>query len=91
MLNSDALPWVETATHLGHELHQQCTMEYDARCKRANFIEKTTSIRETFNFARPEQKLSAISIYAGGEFMASRCGTCSVRGRSPPSSAGTPP
>jgi hypothetical protein len=68
LLNGDALPWVDTATHLGHELHQQCTMEYDARCKRASFIEKTTSIRETFNFARPEQKLSAISIYAGGMY-----------------------
>ena len=82
MLNGDALPWVETATHLGHELHQQCTMEYDGKCKRANYINNkranyinnkmakyinnTITLRETFDFARPEQKLSAISVYAGG-------------------------
>ena len=68
MLNGDARPWVETATHLGHELHQMCTMEYDARCKSASYIKKTTSIRETFDFAWPEQKLSALSIYAGGMY-----------------------
>ena len=28
------LPWVTHATHLGHELHQDCTMEYDAKIKR---------------------------------------------------------
>ena len=66
VLNGDALPWVETATHLGHELHQQCNMEYDAKCKRASYIDKTTTIRETFDFARPNQKRSAISIYTGG-------------------------
>ena len=66
VLNGDVLPWVETATHLGHELHQLCNMEYDTKCKRASFIQKTTNIREMFDFARPEQKLSAISVYAGG-------------------------
>ena len=68
VLNGVALPWVETANHLGHELHQICNMEYNARCKRASYIEKTTTIKETFDFARPEQKLSAISIYAGGMY-----------------------
>ena len=32
------LPWVETATHLGHELHQLCNMDYDVKTKRAQFI-----------------------------------------------------
>ena len=64
VLNGLPLPWVETATHLGHELHQKCTMEYDAKCKRGAFIEKTTNIRETFSFARPEEQMAAISTYA---------------------------
>ena len=32
------LPWVATATHLGHELHESGSMEYDAVVKRAIFI-----------------------------------------------------
>ena len=32
------LPWVVHATHLGHELHQLCDMEFDAKTKRARFI-----------------------------------------------------
>ena len=27
-LGDDDLPWVVHATHLGHELHQMCNMEY---------------------------------------------------------------
>lgn len=65
ILNGNPLPWVETATHLGHELHQNCNMEYDTKCKRAAYIDKTTTLRESFNFASPEQKLRAISVYAG--------------------------
>ena len=29
LLNGRPLPWVETATHLGHELHQNCNMAFD--------------------------------------------------------------
>ena len=43
-------------------------MEYDCGVKRAMYIDKTTTLRETFKFARPEQKLEAISIYAGGYY-----------------------
>ena len=57
------LPWVEKATHLGHEIHQDCNMEYDSNCKRGIFIENTTAIRETFSFADPPQILQAIQIY----------------------------
>ena len=35
------LPWVQHATHLGHELHQTCSMEFDANIKRAQFIENS--------------------------------------------------
>ena len=57
------LPWVEKATHLGHEIHQDCNMDYDLNCKRGIFIENTTAIRETFSFADPPQILRAIQIY----------------------------
>ena len=40
-------------------------MQYDTKCKRAAYIDKTTSLRESFNVASPEQKLWAISVYAG--------------------------
>ena len=65
-LNGVALPWVETADHLGHKLHQTCNMDYDASCKRAPYIDKTTTLQETFSYARPEEKLLALSVYAGG-------------------------
>ena len=58
------LPWVTHATHLGHELHQDCTMNMDTRMKRAAFIKSSTDIRIMFNFARPPQILNAISVYS---------------------------
>ena len=57
------LPWVNVATHLGHELHRDATMEHDCKCKRAQFIDKSTSIRETFQFADQQQILNAVMIY----------------------------
>lgn len=57
------LPIVESATHLGHELHQDASMDYDCKCKRAIFIDKSTTIRESFGFANEEQILSAIKVY----------------------------
>ena len=41
------LPWVVHATHLGHELHQLCTMEFDANMKRGQFIDNSVKIQET--------------------------------------------
>jgi hypothetical protein len=57
------LPWVEKASHLGHELHQDCNMDYDCNCKRGKFIETSSSIRKTFKFANPPQVLQAIQVY----------------------------
>ena len=57
------LPWVASATHLGHKLHQDCSMDYDSKCKRGRFIENSTSMRETFKFARPDQILQAIQVH----------------------------
>ena len=58
------LPWVTHATHLGHELHQDCTMNMDTRMKRASFITNSTANRTTFKFARSPQVLNAISVYS---------------------------
>lgn len=57
------LPWVLTATHLGHELHQMCSMEHDIKTKKAMFINNSTDIRDTFRFAKPDQILKATSLY----------------------------
>jgi hypothetical protein len=57
ILNDRPLPWVRTATHLGHELIKKCSMEHAARVTRAKYIDKSTGIREMFSFARPQQIL----------------------------------
>ena len=63
MLAGRELPWVQTATHLGHELHESGKMEHDAKIKRAEFIDKSVEIRETFKFASPVEILRALKIY----------------------------
>ena len=64
-LNGSDLPWVLHATHLGHELHQLCDMEYDAKTKRAQYIQTAIQIQETFSFANPPELIKAIQTYAG--------------------------
>ena len=63
-LFGEELPWVDSAEHLGHTLHKNCTMEQDARCKRAQFIDRTSDLREIFSFAHPEQIIKAGQVYA---------------------------
>ena len=63
-MNNLDLPWVESATHLGYEIHQMCDMSYDCKVKKAEFIKTSTDIRETFSFGHPDQVLSAITLYA---------------------------
>ena len=63
-LNGRELPWVVKGTHLGHELHQSCSMDHDTKCKRAAFIDTSTDIRHMFSFAHPSQVLSAVTTYA---------------------------
>ena len=40
-----ALPWVASATHLGHELHESGEMTYDSKVKRAQYIGKSVEVR----------------------------------------------
>ena len=67
-LNGKNLPFVPTATHLGHELSHDGKMNLDSKIKRANFIDKTTEIRGTFSFADPVQVLDAINKYCGDHY-----------------------
>ena len=62
-LYGSELPWVQSANHLGHTLHQDCTMMEDVRCKRIKFISESTDIREMFSWAHPMQVVNAIKIY----------------------------
>ena len=57
------LPWVKSASHLGHELHESGSMEHDANVKRAIFIGESVEVRETFHFASPVEILSALKLY----------------------------
>ena len=57
------LPYVPTATHLGHELHESGTMEFDTRVKRAQFISNSLEVRELFSFASPLEILTAQKVY----------------------------
>ena len=57
------LPWVVSATHLGHDLHQDANLDFDCKCKRGQFIQNSTNVRETFKFAEPAEVLQAVKIY----------------------------
>ena len=57
------LPYIETATHLGNELHESGTMDYDTRVKNAQFISNSLETRELFSFASPAEVLRALKVY----------------------------
>ena len=63
VLDGQRLPWVETALHLGHTLHQNGTMHQDAKIRRALFIDRSVEVREKLHFADPAEVLRAISVY----------------------------
>ena len=67
-LFGEDLPWVNSAEHLGHTLHKDCTMDQDARQKRAQFIDKTSDLRTVFDFAHPEQVIKAGQVYASDAY-----------------------
>ena len=61
-LDGKALPWVETADHLGHTLHQLTSMDKDCQRARGRFIGKTVEIRDQLSFAHPEHILRAVQV-----------------------------
>ena len=62
------LPWVSTASHLGHELHESGEMRHDAIVKRAILISKSVEVRESFSFASPPSVLRALQIYCSSYY-----------------------
>ena len=62
------LPWVESAVHLGHILHQSGNMDKDIRVKRATFIDESVAVREMCQFANPAEVLQAVKLYVGSHY-----------------------
>ena len=44
LLNDKPLPWVESGVYLGHTLHQDFTMNADAKIRRAKFISGSVEV-----------------------------------------------
>ena len=65
VLSGQDLPWVQHATHLGHEFHEDGTMKMDSRMQRASFIGRCLEVQEAFSFAAPEDTLAAVKLYCG--------------------------
>ena len=57
------LPFVERADHLGIALHVSGELKQDCREKRAQFIDKSAKIRETFKFGHPAEQIFAVEKY----------------------------
>ena len=57
------LPWVTSATHLGHELSDCGTMDQDTIVKRAKFINESVQIRAMFHFASQFEIMKALKVY----------------------------
>ena len=60
ILDGKMLPWVWSALHLGHVLHESGTMDQDIRTKRVRFIDESVDMRETFGFGSPPEVLRAV-------------------------------
>ena len=44
-LNSETLPWVQSAEHLDHMLDQSTSMEKDCNSDRARYVSKSLELR----------------------------------------------
>ena len=62
-LDGKDLPWVETADHLGHTLHQETAMDKDCQRARLRYIAKSLEVRNQLSFADPEIILKALQIF----------------------------
>ena len=65
VLSGQDLPWVQNATDLGHEFHEDGTMEMDTKTRRASFIGRCLEFQEAFSFATPGNTLGAVKLYCG--------------------------
>jgi hypothetical protein len=62
------LPWVESANHLGHMLHQSGNMDHDASIARAKFIDQSVETRQAFSFASPAEIIRALQVYNSSHY-----------------------
>ena len=67
-LDGKDLPWVQSAEHLGHTLHQMANMEQDCKIKRARFISKNVEVRQELAFANPDQVMKAVQVYCSDAY-----------------------
>ena len=62
------LPWVESANHLGHTLHESGTMDQDVRVARAKLIHQLVDTQHSFSFASPVEILRAYQVYCSSHY-----------------------
>ena len=62
------LPWVESASHLGHTLHESGLMEHDSGISRARFIDQSVEVRQSFSFASPVEIVKALHVYCTSHY-----------------------
>ena len=65
LLSGRPLPYVQQATHLGHEFDATGTMDTDIRRRRGALISRCLEVQESFSFAAPSEVLGAVKLYCG--------------------------
>ena len=65
VLSGQQLPYVKQATHLGHEFHEDGTMDTDTNIRRGIFIGHCLEVQESLSFVAPLDVLGAIKLYCG--------------------------
>ena len=56
-LEGRELPWVESALHLGHTLHQSGSMDKDTKIWLVIFIDRSVEVCDQLHFAEPPEVL----------------------------------
>ena len=62
------LPWVSTASHLGHKLHESGDLRHDVIVKQAVLISKSVEVHDSFTFASPPSVLKALQVYCSSYY-----------------------
>ena len=63
ILNSEELPWVTSAEHLGHMLDQSLSMEKDCNRSRAKYVSKSVEIRNEMVLVNPQVVMKILQTY----------------------------
>ena len=54
---------MDRADHLCHVIHESGIMDLEIESRRANFVNDSVNMRDTFSFAHPLEKLEAVQKY----------------------------